>query len=87
MEEPKTSRAKPLVRKEAGSAFVSVGDYETIMESIGTIQHNIEETEQHLTRMTDLSNTEEKILDQWRNHLEDMEKKLSYVDQVIFEGE
>ncbi len=80
-------RVKPVMRKEEGSAFVSVSDYETIMESIGTIQHNIEETEQHLVRMTELSNTEEKVLDQWRNHLEDMEKKLSYVDQIIFEGE
>ncbi len=79
--------SQPMIKKEEGTAFISVGDYQEMMEHLSRTQTNIEESEQLLARLTELTNTEESLLDEWRGHLEDMEKKLSYVDQVIFEGE
>ena len=75
------------IKKQEGTVFISVADYQDIMEHMTKTQQNIEESEQLLARLGELTNTEESLLDEWRGHLEDMEKKLSYVDQVIFEGE
>lgn len=45
------------------------------------------DAEQFVKRLTDLKNEEERTFDKWRGQLEDVEKKLSYVDQLIAQAQ
>ncbi|MFQ5621514.1 MAG: hypothetical protein ACE5FT_06765, partial [Candidatus Nanoarchaeia archaeon] len=84
---PQVRTAPRVVRKTPEEIFISVGDYQEMMDSMDRIQQTIEDSEQLITRLHELKTNEEDVLEEWKTHLEDVEKKLSYVDQVIFEGE
>lgn len=67
--------------------FISVEDYQEILNSITVIKDALRDTEESMNRLNELKNTQEKILEDWRGHLEDAERKITYVDQAIFRGE
>lgn len=84
---PPVVQPRNIVRRTPEELFVSVSEYQDMKDSLATIHRSLEESESMINRMSELKNAEEELLDTWRGHLEDVEKKLSYVDQVIFEGE
>jgi len=64
--------------------FVSANDYQTILSGIEGIKKRLGETEGHVARVLDIKQRQERVIDDWRHHLEDVQKRLSYVDEVIF---
>lgn len=86
--EPTVSQPKRLVSPESiKPMFISVEDYQEILNSINVIKDALRDTEESMNRLNELKNTQEKILEDWRGHLEDAERKITYVDQTIFRGE
>ncbi|MEK6960108.1 MAG: hypothetical protein AABX47_02970 [Nanoarchaeota archaeon] len=67
--------------------FISIEDYQDILSSIGNIKDALHETEGAMSRLNELKNAQERILEDWRTHIEDAERKITYIDQVIFRGE
>lgn len=67
--------------------FVSVQDYQEILNGIQTTKHALEEAEEVINKLNDLKNAQERIFEDWKNQMEDVERKLSYVDEVIAQGE
>lgn len=67
--------------------FISIEDYQDILSSIGNIKDALHETESAMSRLNELKNAQERILEDWRTHIEDAERKITYIDQVIFRGE
>ena len=47
----------------------------------------LSDSEEILSKLNDLKNAEDKVFEDWRSHVEDIERKLTYIDQVIFRGE
>ena len=64
-------------------SFVAVEDYRKIMNETNSIRTKLMNAENFVRKLTELKNDEERTLDKWRMHLEDVEKKLTYVDHVI----
>jgi len=80
----------PTRRVDGGSIkpmFISIEDYQDILSSIGNIKDALHETEGAMSRLNELKNAQERILEDWRTHIEDAERKITYIDQVIFRGE
>lgn len=67
--------------------YVNISDFHEVMGSVGKIRDTIKEAEDRISRMAEIKNIEEKELEKWRVQLEDVERKLSYVDEVISKGE
>jgi hypothetical protein len=63
--------------------FVSVEEYHAIMGSAETVRNRLMEAENLMRKLTELRNLEEKEFEQWRQTLEDVEKKLAYVDKIV----
>ncbi|MFH1511346.1 MAG: hypothetical protein ABIF10_06650 [Candidatus Woesearchaeota archaeon] len=88
-EEPKieVEEFKPPERAPPrGSLFVRVEDYRTMLESTGRIKDNLGESADLVMRLNELKNEEDKEFEKWRMQLEDIQRKLTYIDKVIFEA-
>ncbi len=77
----------PKTRASLKQLFVSIDDYQAIMQGIMEAKRTIAESEQLGEELTKLKDKEDKVFEDWRGQIEDIEKKLSYVDQVISKGE
>lgn len=86
--EPTIAPPKRMVEQESVKPmFISIEDYQDILVSIGAIKDALADTEVAMNRLNELKNTEERILEDWRSHIEDAERKITYIDQAIFRGE
>lgn len=86
MEPPKRddlpSRSQ-TVRMSPQKSFVAVEDYRRIVNDTNVVRSKLLDAENFVKRLTELRNDEERSLERWRTQLEDVEKKLAYVDQLI----
>lgn len=73
---------KPTVRAEKPS-FIAVDDYRRIITDTNTVRAKLMNAENFARRLSDIKNTEERAFEKWRGYLEDVEKKMNYVDQLI----
>src|SRR3989344_8491899 len=71
------------VRSVPNPAFIAVEDYKRIVNDTNSIRAHLMNAEGFAKQLSDLKSSEERAIERWRSHLEDVEKKLSYVDQLI----
>jgi len=64
-------------------SFVAVDDYRVIMNETNSIRSRLMGAENFVRKLSELKNEEERALERWRLQLEDVEKKMAYVDQLI----
>jgi len=70
-----------------GPIFVNVNDYQSVLDCMNNIRNSIKESENIILRLNELKTEEEKEFEKWRSELEDIQKKLTYIDRTIFEAE
>lgn len=70
-------------RDPVSPLFVSTNDYQAILDGIAEIRTTLGDSENILSRLTEIKNTQEKVFSNWKTHLEDIERKISYVDAII----
>ncbi len=75
--------AREVVRVTPKPSFVAVEDYKRIINDTNTIRSKLMDAETFVRRLSDLKNEEERAFEKWRTQLEDVEKKLNYVDHLI----
>ncbi len=80
MPEPETEVVRHM---PVQPTFVAVEDYKRIINDTNVVRSKLMEAENFVRRLGDLKNEEERAFDKWRSQLEDVEKKLSYVDKLI----
>jgi hypothetical protein len=73
-------------RETKGPFYVKVDDYRAILESTTRIRDDIKDASDLVMRMNELKNEEDKEFEKWRQQLEDIQRKLTYVDKIIFES-
>jgi hypothetical protein len=74
---------REVVRASPKPSFVAVEDYKRIINDTNTIRSKLMDAENFVRRLSDLKNEEERAFEKWRTQLEDVEKKLNYVDHLI----
>lgn len=77
--EPSPMPTKPI--------FVNMKDFQYVINSAHNIKDKVEEVEEIILKLNEIKNVEEKAFDKWRRHLEDLEKKMSYIDSLIAKAE
>ncbi len=74
---------REVIRASPKPSFVAVEDYKRIINDTNTIRSKLMDAENFVRRLSDLKNEEERAFEKWRTQLEDVEKKLNYVDHLI----
>lgn len=73
-------------REMGGSIFVNVDEYKEILNGTSNIMNNLKEAEEVVSRLNELKLEKDKEFEKWRGKLEDVERKLIFIDKTIFEA-
>ena len=67
------------------NVFVKIDEYNDILDIIALINEKVKEARTILDKINDLKNQEDSELTTWRHALDDVDRKLKYIDQTLFE--
>lgn len=65
--------------------FVDVSEYSKVMDELEKIKSLIAKGQDTLNDLMSMKSEEDSQLDRWKNTLEEMERKLLFVDKTLFE--
>ncbi|MBI2658595.1 hypothetical protein HYX05_00645 [Candidatus Woesearchaeota archaeon] len=75
-------------RPSAKTIYVSVDNFKATLGSISMIRGNLKKSEEALMKMESIKNAKDKSFDRMKSSLEDLQRKLIFVDKTLFkEGE
>ncbi len=80
---PSPSEEIPVKLK--GPFFINVEDYKHVLDDVNIAKTRFSEYAHFTQKINDLSIAREKAFEKWRTLLEDCERKLVYLDRVLFE--
>lgn len=67
--------------------YVRIEEYKDVLDVINMLKNKIKEAKETLNRINALKNEEDAELEKWENGLEAVERKIEFVDKVMFEPE
>lgn len=67
-----------------GPIFVNINSFKTMLNGVDIIKEDIRSSEEVLQNLNKIKDLKDKELERWRLQLEDIQRKISYVDKVIF---
>lgn len=65
--------------------FVKIDDYKNIIEVLDLLKMKLAEARQSLEKIAELKNQEDAELEQWESELEEVERKIDFIDSTLFE--
>jgi hypothetical protein len=65
--------------------FVKLDEYKDILDIINLIKNKMDEAKSILGKINELKNEEDSELEIWKNKLEEVERKINFVDKTLFE--
>ncbi len=67
--------------------FIKIDDYKDVIDVMELIKNKIIEANGVLEKVRRLKAEEDAELELWNSNLEDIERKISYIDRTLFEPE
>lgn len=67
--------------------FVKVEEYKEVINIISSIRSKIEDARTALKKVQDLKNEEDAELELWQSAIDDVERKVEFVDSTLSEPE
>ena len=67
--------------------FIKIDDYKDVIDVMELIKNKILEANGVLEKIRRLKAEEDAELELWNSNLEDIERKISYIDRTLFEPE
>ncbi|NQU79205.1 hypothetical protein HQ545_05560 [Candidatus Woesearchaeota archaeon] len=80
-----TLRPAPKQRDANGPRFIKTDDFRQVLEQIEDIKSKFKEEDDILFRITEIKNAQDSKFEDFRQSLEDMQRKLLFVDRSLFE--
>jgi len=65
--------------------FVKVDEYKELLDVIGLVKTKIKESREIMGRINQLKNEEDSELELWKNEIEEVERKVDFIDKSLFE--
>lgn len=79
----KEELAEKIMPSEIKPIFIAADEYKKIINNANVLRSRLLAGEERMQRLAQIKQAEEKTFASWRAKLEDIEKKLAYVDDVI----
>ena len=70
---------------DAQPVFVKIDEYKEAMSLIDNIKSKVKEANGMLGKINDIKAKEEAELDQWKSHLDEIDRKVDFMDRTLFE--
>ena len=65
--------------------FVKIDEYRDILDVMNMIKNKLEEAKETLGKINELKNEEDAELELWHTGIEEIERKMTFVDKTLFE--
>jgi hypothetical protein len=65
--------------------FIKIEDYKDVLDIINLIKHKIKEAQSNLEKITEIKKQEDNEIELWSHTLEEIEKKIDYIDRSLFD--
>lgn len=75
------------ISEELMPVYVKVEEYKEVLELINLIKNKIREAKQTLEDINRLKNEEDAELEIWQTSIEEVERKMDFIDKMMFEPE
>jgi len=72
-------------RHPSKTIFVEINDFKELLEDLGDMREHLNEHEAILDKLNALKNETDKHYDKWHANLNDLQRKLLFIDKTIFE--
>lgn len=71
--------------REGAPVFVKIDEYKDVLDIVNSIKMKLTESKEVLSQIADLKAEEDAEIDNWKADLEDVERKMAFVDSTLFE--
>ncbi len=75
------------ISKSGNVIYVRVDKFKSALENIGTIRSNFRKSYEALGKLANIKNEEDKNFDKVKHSLEDLQKKVIFIDKTLFKGD
>ena len=65
--------------------FVKVDEYKDILDILNLVKDKLNEARTTLNKINKLKNEEDNELNLWRSELDEIEKRIGFIDNTLFE--
>ncbi len=65
--------------------YVRIEEYKDVLDVMNMIRNKIDEAKETLAKINELKNEEDAELELWHTGLEEVERKVIFVDKTLFE--
>jgi len=65
--------------------FIRIEEYKDVLDIMNMIKNKIENAKETLGKINELRNEEDAELELWHTGLEEVERKITFVDKALFE--
>jgi hypothetical protein len=72
---------------KAMPVYVKVDEYKDVLDLMNMIKAKLGDAKEILNHLTELKNEEDAELESWKLNVEDIEKKITFIDSALFEPE
>ena len=73
--------------REGAKIFVKIDEYKEILDVLNMLKSKLSEARDTLNKINELKNDEDAELDTWHTELEEVERKVQFIDKALFEPE
>lgn len=67
--------------------FVKVDEYKDVLDILDLVKNKIKSAKDAIREINDLKNQEDSEIALWANEIEDIERKVEFIDQTLLEPE
>jgi soluble cytochrome b562 len=67
--------------------YVRIEEYKDILDVINMLKNKLKEAKETVSRINELKNEEDVELEKWESGLDAVQRKIDYIDKVMFEPE
>ena len=67
--------------------FVKIDEYKDILDVMDMLKHKLAETRAVMQKLNDIKNEEDSELEQWKLQLDEIERRVNFIDKTLFEPE
>ena len=73
--------------EEKSPVFIKVEEYKKVLSLVEDLKKKSRDVHSTIDKIKDLRAKEEEFISSWESKIEDVDKKVAYVDQTLFEPE
>jgi len=67
--------------------FIKIDEYKDTMDIINLIKQKVKQSRAILYKINELNNKEDAELEEWKSSLDEVDKRIEFIDKVLLEPE